>query len=231
MPQASPVFCQQPLERLVVEPRVGQELLQPPVLLLERFQPLGVRDRHAAVLGPPLVEGRRRDVVPAAQLRQLRPVEQLRCSTVLPDDADDLLVGEPARAHLSSSRTKVEQILPYRGPVSGGRVTLNAAVGQGHEVQIDERGFDSATNTEGHAQKRTGAIYDLQAPSAFPSNPVGAWSSYEIQANNNEIRVRLNGQEVNVFQSTRQAQGFLALQAYAPASRVQFRNARIKKLP
>src|SRR5262249_54576245 len=42
---------------------------------------------------------------------------------VLPDDADDLLVGEPALAHLSSSRTKVEQILPLRGPVSGGRVS------------------------------------------------------------------------------------------------------------
>jgi hypothetical protein len=46
-----------------------------------------------------------------------------------------------------------------------------------------------------------------------------------------EIRVKLNGQEVNVFQSTRQTSGFLALQAYAPASRVQFRNVRIKKLP
>ena len=46
-----------------------------------------------------------------------------------------------------------------------------------------------------------------------------------------EIRVKLNGQEVNVFQSTRQTSGFLALQAYVPASRVQFRNARIKKLP
>ena len=108
---------------------------------------------------------------------------------------------------------------------------LNAAVGQGHEVQIDERGFDSATNTEGHPQKRTGAIYDLQAPSTFPSNPVSAWNSYEVQAKNNEIRVKLNGQEVNVFQSTRQTSGFLALQAYAPASRVQFRNVRIKKLP
>src|SRR5262249_40016048 len=34
----------------------------------------------------------------------------------------DLLV-RTAPAHLSSSRTKVEQILPFRGPVSGGRVS------------------------------------------------------------------------------------------------------------
>src|SRR3712207_2002455 len=61
--------------------------------------------------------------MPAAELRELCPVEQRCCSTVLPDDADDLLAGEPARAHLSSSRTKAEQILLSLGPVSGGRVS------------------------------------------------------------------------------------------------------------
>jgi hypothetical protein len=108
---------------------------------------------------------------------------------------------------------------------------LDAAVVQGHEIQIDERGFDSNTNTEGHAQKRTGAIYDLQAPSAFPSLPIGAWNTYEIRAYKDEIRITLNNVEVNVYQSTRQQSGFLALQAYRPESRVQFRNLRLQKLP
>jgi choline dehydrogenase-like flavoprotein len=108
---------------------------------------------------------------------------------------------------------------------------LNAAVAQGHEVQIDERGFDSVSGTEGHPQKRTGAIYDLQAPSSFPSRPIGEWNTYLIEANGSQIRVTLNGQSVNVYKSTRQSSGFIALQAYKPSSRVQFRNLQVKKLP
>src|SRR5215212_4573174 len=45
----------------------------------------------------PLVEGRRRDVVAPAKL------VELRARLVLADDADDLLLGETALAHLSSS--------------------------------------------------------------------------------------------------------------------------------
>jgi len=107
---------------------------------------------------------------------------------------------------------------------------LNDAVTQGHEIQIDERGFDSPSNTEGHAAKRTGAIYDLQAPSSFPSGPVGLWNRYEIEAKDDTIRVTLNGTLVNTYQSTRQRSGFLAVQAYRPSSRVQFRNLRVKGL-
>jgi hypothetical protein len=118
-----------------------------------------------------------------------------------------------------------------RTPGPAAASPLDVAVSQGHEIQIDERGFDANSNTEGHAQKRTGAIYDLQAPSSFPSAPVGSWNSYEIQASNGEIRVKLNGQEVNVYQSTRPPSGFVAIQAYRPGSRVQFRNMRVRKLP
>jgi hypothetical protein len=46
---------------------------------------------------------------------------------------------------------------------------LQAADAQGHEIQIDQRGFDSVTNTEGHPLKVTGAIYDLQAPFGLDS--------------------------------------------------------------
>src|SRR5262249_38491079 len=90
---------------------------------------------------------------------------------------------------------------------------LQAADSEGHEVQIDEIGFDSATNTGGHPEKRTGAIYNLQPPSAFPSMPVGQWNSYRIEANGMRIRVTLNGVLVNDFVSSRRASGFLALQA------------------
>jgi hypothetical protein len=108
---------------------------------------------------------------------------------------------------------------------------LQEADNKGHEIQIDEVGFDSATNTGGHPEKRTGAIYNLQAPSAFPSNPVGVWNTYLIEANGAQITVRLNGQVVNVYTSTRQTSGFLALQAHHRTSRVQFRNLQIQKLP
>lgn len=108
---------------------------------------------------------------------------------------------------------------------------LQAADNQGHEIQIDERGYDSQTNTEGHPKKRTAAIYNLQAPTAFPSNPIGDWNTYAIEANGSQIKVTLNGQLVNVYQSKRQVSGFFALQAHHYGSRVQFRNLLIKKLP
>ena len=50
---------------------------------------------------------------------------------------------------------------------------LQAADAQGHEIQIDQRGFDLVTGTEGHPLKVTGAIYDLQAPSAPTQVQIG----------------------------------------------------------
>ena len=108
---------------------------------------------------------------------------------------------------------------------------LQEADTKGHEVQIDEIGFDSATNTGGHPEKRTGAIYNLQAPTSFPSNPVGLWNTFLIEAIGPQITVTLNGQVVNVFQSNRQTSGYLALQAHHRTSRVQFRNLQVQKLP
>src|SRR5262249_53230764 len=54
---------------------------------------------------------------------------------------------------------------------------LQAADAQGHEIQIDQRGYDSVTGTEGHPLKVTGAIYDLQAPSASTQVEIGAWNN------------------------------------------------------
>lgn len=108
---------------------------------------------------------------------------------------------------------------------------LQAADAKGHEIQIDQRGYDSVTNTEGHPLKVTGAIYDLQAPSASTVVQIGAWNSYLIEANGPRIRVTLNGQVVNDYQSSRQQAGYLALQAHDSLSRTQFRNLQVKKLP
>ena len=108
---------------------------------------------------------------------------------------------------------------------------LQEADSKGHEIQIDQRGYDSVTNTEGHPLKVTGAIYDLQAPSASTQVQIGAWNNYVIEANGPRIRVTLNGQLVNDYQSTRQQTGFVALQAHDFLSRTQFRNLQIKKLP
>ncbi|MDQ3918905.1 MAG: DUF1080 domain-containing protein [Acidobacteriota bacterium] len=118
-----------------------------------------------------------------------------------------------------------------RIPPPTGANPLQDADNKGHEIQIDETGFDSATNTGGHPEKRTGAIYNLQAPSSFPSNPIGSWNTYIIEAVGPQIKVTLNGQVVNVFQSNRQTSGHIALQAHHRTSRVQFRNLQIQKLP
>jgi Domain of Unknown Function (DUF1080)/GMC oxidoreductase len=108
---------------------------------------------------------------------------------------------------------------------------LQEADAKGHEVQIDQRGFDSVTSTEDHALKITGAIYDLQAPSGSTQVQIGAWNNYLIEANGARIRVTLNGQLVNDYQSSRQQTGYIALQCHDFLSRTQFRNLQIKKLP
>jgi choline dehydrogenase-like flavoprotein len=108
---------------------------------------------------------------------------------------------------------------------------LQEADAKGHEIQIDQRGYDSVTNTEGHPLKVTGAIYDLQAPSAPTAVQIGAWNNYLIEANGSRVRVTLNGMLVNDYQSPRQQTGYLALQAHDSVSRTQFRNLQVKKLP
>ncbi len=64
----SPLFSQRLAGHLVLEQRLGQQLLEPRVLGLQLAQALGVRDAHAAELGAPQVEGRVTEAVLAAQL-------------------------------------------------------------------------------------------------------------------------------------------------------------------
>jgi hypothetical protein len=107
---------------------------------------------------------------------------------------------------------------------------LQAADALGHEIQIDQRGFDSVTGTEGHLLKVTGVIYDLQAPFASTQVQIGAWNDFVIEANGPRIRVTLNGNLVNDYISSREQSGYIALQVHDSLSRTQFRNLLIKKL-
>jgi hypothetical protein len=129
------------------------------------------------------------------------------------------------------SRREENSGVYIRIPPPGVPNALQQADALGHEIQIDQRGYDSVTNTEGHPLKITGAIYDLQAPSASTIVPIGAWNNFTIEANGPRIRVTLNGQLVNDYQSAREQTGYLALQAHDFLSRTQFRNLQIKKLP
>jgi hypothetical protein len=107
---------------------------------------------------------------------------------------------------------------------------LQAADALGHEIQIDQRGFDSVTGSEGHPLKVTGAIYDLQAPFASTQVQIGVWNDFVIEANGPRIKVTLNGNLVNDYMSSREKSGYIALQAHDSLSRTQFRNLLIKKL-
>jgi hypothetical protein len=49
VPQASDVFSEDVLERRVIQHRFGQQLLEPAVLILQRFQPPDFRDLQPAV--------------------------------------------------------------------------------------------------------------------------------------------------------------------------------------
>src|SRR5262249_10844906 len=108
---------------------------------------------------------------------------------------------------------------------------LQEAAAKGHEVQLDQRRFDSVTNTEGPALRVRGGLYGLQAPSGSNQVQVGAWNNYRIEANGGRSRVTLNGQLVNDYQSPRQQTGYIALQCHDFLSRTQFRNLQTKKLP
>lgn len=51
------IFCERRLQHLLVQQRVREQLLESRVLVLERTQPLGLADLHAAELLTPAVDG------------------------------------------------------------------------------------------------------------------------------------------------------------------------------
>ena len=154
-------------------------------------------------------------------------VDRRRVGTLVPQQFTNFILKVEWRVGRRDDNSGIY----IRIPASNTPNPLQAADANGHEVQIDPRGFDSTTNTEGHPLKLTGAIYDLQAPSASTQVQIGSWNSFLIEANGNRIRVTLNGQLVNDYLSNRRQTGYIALQAHDFLSRTQFRNLAIKKLP
>jgi Domain of Unknown Function (DUF1080) len=128
------------------------------------------------------------------------------------------------------SRREENSGIYIRIPAPNVANALQAADAQGHEIQIDQRGYDSVTGTEGHPLKVTGAIYDLQAPSSSTQVLIGVWNNLSVEANGARIKVTLNGVLVNDYQSSRQQTGYIALQAHDSLSRTQLRNLMIRKL-
>src|SRR6056297_1312100 len=90
---SSEVFSEHFLERRDIEHLLRQHLLQLRILGLQRLQPPGVGHFHAAILRPPLVEGRIANPVLAAQILCAQP------SLVLLQNANDLFFAETASLH------------------------------------------------------------------------------------------------------------------------------------
>lgn len=106
----------------------------------------------------------------------------------------------------------------------------------GFEAQIDELGAPDGTGIH-----RTGAIYGepSQTLSQQPAKPPGQWNEFEIRVQGQTYTVFLNGAQVAQFQnphanrglpSAPNAPSFIGLQTHGGASRVAFRNIRIKAL-
>lgn len=66
-------------------------------------------------------------------------------------------------------------------------------------------------------------------PTARRVRPAGAWNHYYIRAVNGEVRLWVNGEEVNGGTACSPAEGYLALEA--EGAPVEFRNLRLRELP
>ena len=85
------------------------------------------------------------------------------------------------------------------------------------------------TGEDGEAYK----VGRPKSPRSFPTRrltrPHGEWNHYYVRAVNGEVRLWVNGEEVNGGRGCEPATGYLALEA--EAAPVQFRNLRIRELP
>lgn len=66
-------------------------------------------------------------------------------------------------------------------------------------------------------------------PTRRLTRPAGQWNHYYVRAIHGEVRLWVNGEEVNGGTQCTPAQGYLALEA--EGARVEFRNLRLRELP
>lgn len=106
-----------------------------------------------------------------------------------------------------------------------------AAIEQGYEIQIDDRGLDPATGRLDSRSHLTGAVYGLAAAQANASGPVGTWNEFEIAAKGPAITVTLNDVPVaSLPRGERRRRGHIGLQAHHDGSAVQFQAIDIRRL-
>lgn len=79
----------------------------------------------------------------------------------------------------------------------------------------------------------TAKVGNPKSSRSFPSKrltrPVGEWNHYYIRAINGEVRLWVNGEEVNGGKDCQPSTGYLALES--EGSMVEYRNLRIRELP
>jgi hypothetical protein len=139
---------------------------------------------------------------------------RLQWMMTAPDDNSGVFIGFPDPRH------------------EGYDNTAYVGVNFGFEIQIDE--LARPDNAPIH---RTGAVYSFKGPTDGPLvvHPVGEWNQYEITVAGADITVALNGQTINRFHFTGDAQSprrglpsspqdprFIGLQTHT--GRVLFRN-------
>jgi hypothetical protein len=108
---------------------------------------------------------------------------------------------------------------------------IDAAIREGYEVQIDDRGVDPKTGALDSALHLTGAVYRLAPAIANASGPVGTWNDFEIAATGASIQVTLNDVPVaQLEQGTRRRRGHIGLQAHHDGATVQFQLVDIRAL-
>ena len=66
-------------------------------------------------------------------------------------------------------------------------------------------------------------------PTARRTKPAGEWNHYYIRAINGEVRLWVNGEEVNGGRNCSPSSGYLALES--EGAKVEFRNLRLRELP
>lgn len=138
---------------------------------------------------------------------------------------------------------------PAPDPIDPSNNAAFVAVHTGFEIQIDEqaRGDTRFGESDGNFFSRTGAIYKIKSSGTGPGQQdykniqnlaAERWHSYEIEVNNQDYIVRLNGQEATRFRrsatdtlrgnppSVDANSGFIGLQTHT--GNIGFANARIK---
>jgi hypothetical protein len=79
----------------------------------------------------------------------------------------------------------------------------------------------------------TYAVGQPEGSRSFPTRrltrPLGEWNHYYVRAINGEVRLWVNGEEVNGGTRCQPASGYLALEA--EGARIEYRNFRLRELP